>query len=184
MQMRPEFAFRHPGDGMFIDARHPGLACADRPAHQGDFVDRLDGAGDFGQLRAVNTGEAPFAERVDARTIEFVAGDPFVASTIFADKTGDFISPGSDGHLGLVAVRHEHPRLRDPDFVNSRKIFAQVQAALELEHDGRTTGQDQCVAQRVVQGPDLHVGAVERVADVAGIMEQQCAAVGPGQLVA
>ena len=46
-------------------------------------------------------------------------------------------------------------------------------AALELEHDGRTIGEDERIAQHLVHGPDLHVGIIEGVADIDGIIEQR-----------
>ena len=58
------------------------------------------------------------------------------------------------------------PGARRPDLVDQREVLGQMRAAVEVEQDHRPLGRDEGVAHRVVQAPDLHVGAVGGVAQV------------------
>ena len=48
----------------------------------------------------------------------------------------------------------------------------QMVAAFELKQDHGPFGKDQGVSHGVVQGPDLHVGAVQRIADIDRVIKQ------------
>ena len=108
-----------------------------------------------------------------SRSVQPIARDPLAAAAKRLHQVGDLVSPGNQRIFGFVALRKEHPRLCDPEFVDPRQPLRLLHATLELEHDRRTVGEYQRVPHGVVQRPDLHVRAIECIANVARIIEQQ-----------
>jgi len=73
----------------------------------------------------------------------------------------------------VVAGGEVEPRGADAHLVDQRQRAAEMLGARELPQDDRPVGADHRVARRVLQRPDLHVGAVGRVADVDRVEEQR-----------
>ena len=143
----------------------------------------LDRARDLHHLLAVVHADALRLERCDALGIDMVDREPPVAAAVRAHQIGDLRGPAR-GVLGdAIAALEEVPAAPRPHLVDQVELRREVLAAVEVEHDHRPVGRDEGVAHRVVQAPDLHVGAVGGVADVDRIGDHDAGVVARGQLL-
>ena len=156
-----------PGRSAACIAAHRRLAGRERAAH------RLDLVGSALSARASSITSWPSCstsacglERRDAVAIGLVEREPAVAAAMGAHQRRDLgrPEPGVLGHpLAAVEVV---PGARRPHLVDQLEVSGEMRAAVEVEQDDRALGRDEGVAHRVVQAPDLHVGAVGGVAQV------------------
>ncbi len=108
-----------------------------------------------------------------------------------AHQIGDLGRPGRRVLDHPIAALEEIPAATRPHLVDQVEMIGEMRAAVKVEHDHRPLGRDEGVADRVVQAPDLHVGAVGGVADVdrigdhdAGIVARASSARTPGEAMA
>ena len=171
-----------PGRSCRCITRHRRLAGRERAAHRLDLVGRLDRARELHDLLAVVHAE-PCAPRARRRP----RGRPCRARAGGCRRRGRAPArrsrPPSRGVLGhpLAAVE-EVPAAPRPHLVDQLEMGGQMRAAVEVEHDDRAVGRDEGVAHRVVQAPDLHVGAVGGIAHVDRVADHDAGVVARGQL--
>ena len=179
VQLRPDFLFGLAGQRILPDARHAGLAHAHRPLHQFKLVGRLDGAGKLGEFLAVDQFNAALGQREGAFVLDLVHCDPQfrLSATALAQGGDQFVGPLVDALFGAPARRHVEPRGGGTRLVDLLVAVVEKLGAVVLKVDGVTIGEYQRIAERIVRGPQLHVGAVEHVAGVERIVEQDRVAV-------
>ncbi len=76
---------------------------------------------------------------------------------MFAHQIGNLIGPARQLLLQSIAGRHIEPTSRNPYLIDSWQAVVDMRAALEFEDDAGSGGEDQCIANRVMHGPDLHI---------------------------
>ena len=177
MQDRPELALGHAGLGGLVDARHRRLAHPDRPAHQRDLVGALDRAGVLGQLLPLDDEKVLGAQRVEAERLDLVHRQPPVAAAMRRAPAprSRLRRPGATAGPRGGRRRNRRTGRGRAHLVDRLEPIGEVLAVMILEQHRRPAVQHQRVTAGVVHRPDLHVRAVERVADVAGIEEQDAA---------
>ncbi len=177
--MRPEPLLGDARLQMPLHHPHRRLAGRDRAAHGLDLVRGLERAHELHDLLAVVQLEAQGLERQGPRPVGLVDREPAVAAAVAAQQIGDLgrPAPGMLGHAGAAVKKI--PGARRPDLVDQVQRLGEMGAAVEIEDDHRPLGRDEGVADRVVQAPDLHVGAVGGVAEVDRIGEDSPGVVAP-----
>ena len=182
--MRPQLVLGHAGLERAPHRLDAGLAGGDRLLHRQHLVGVLDGAGPFHQLFAVGDGDALALQRMHRRRIELVDREALVAAAMLAHQVGDLLGEVADILAVPAAVGEIGVRESGAGLAEQLIPLAQMARAAVVEQDDRPFGRHIDVAAFVVQRPDLHVGDVGGVADVAGIEQQRPAIVALAQLPA
>ena len=175
VQDGPELVLGHARLERLAHARHGGLADRDRLAHAGELLRRLDGAGDLQDLLAVPDLDPEVRQRRSALRLAVVQRQAPVAAAVGRHQVGDLGGPGLGALLETRPGAEVVPGDGGPHLVDRFQAGGQVLAVVEVEHHDRPLGGDEAVAHGVVQGPDRHVAAARRVADVDRVVEH-----GPG----
>ena len=123
------------------------------------------------------------SERFDALGVDMVEREAPVAAAVRAHQVGDLGGPARRVLGDSIAALEEIPAATGPHLVDQIEMRRQMRAAVEVEHDHRPVGRDEGVARRVVQAPDLHVGAVGGVAHVDRVADHDAGVVARGQLL-
>ena len=182
--MRPQLLLGDAGAELPLHHGHRRLARGERAAHGLDLVGRFDRPRELHRRLPLVHADALRPERFDALGVDMVEREAPVAAAVRAHQVGELRGPTRSVLGDAIAALEEIPAAPRPHLVDQIEVRRQVRAAMEVEHDHRPVGRDEGVARRVVQAPDLHVGAVGGVAHVDRIGDHDAGVVARGQLCA
>ena len=178
MQDRPDVVLRYTSAGdrfagevfHFLDGGFAGHRGA---AHGEDFVRAFDRAAFLGELFAGEALKPCAFQRPQTVDHNFVDREALVARRVFVQEVDDFVcefrcrlgDPVSDREVEHRSARALFP-YQGVEFTEERRV-------LVVPHHHIAIGTDQCRAEGVVGVPELHIGAVGRIADVQRIKHQE-----------
>jgi hypothetical protein len=137
----------------------------------------------LGQLLAFHDGDAAPAQGVDARRLHLVDGQARIAAAALAHHIGDLVGPRLQLLLQPAAGGEIVPAGGAAHLVDGLDIAGQMFRPAIFEVDGMTVGAHDCVMRGIVRHPLLHVGHIQRIADIDRVIEKDCRAIVSGQLI-